>query len=350
MENKNREVHAKPYNKLFPLALGLVLGSAPMRLAIADGLQPCDSRAASLVEDLSDDSKGSRPAEVILSYLDLPGLQTGWGLQIIHSGDRYLLRSVRFRVDWHGGTVEVRPHVFGPNPVQPDPIVRTVSISGSVAEELRATVMAEIAKADQANARMGFDGEGFYFYTEDKCAWAWSPNWGTDPDRLADIFATLKTQSLLPTRLLQLFWEKRAVLKLNHYAGRFNMPVSQYLVVVAIGIGVVLVGALPLLIAGIVMLVPNRLPRKRRFVVLAGALSYGFTCFFGLLLLPFLLMGSWIAAELDVEGHSNLAFSLDYIVKYAVLALLVVGLAFAVIVPMYLRREWWARLTEPRTG
>jgi hypothetical protein len=88
-------VGAKTYNKLFPLALGVVLGSAPIRMAIADGLQPCDGRAQALVEDHSDDSKGSRPAEVTLSYLDLPGLQTGWGLQIIHSGDRYLLRRCR---------------------------------------------------------------------------------------------------------------------------------------------------------------------------------------------------------------------------------------------------------------
>ena len=68
---------AKIYNRLCPLALGIVLGSAPIRLAIAEGLQPCDGYAAGLVKDLADDSEGSSPGQVMLSYLDLPGLWTG---------------------------------------------------------------------------------------------------------------------------------------------------------------------------------------------------------------------------------------------------------------------------------
>jgi hypothetical protein len=69
-------VRAKTYNKLFPLVLGIVLASAPIRLATADGLQPCDSRSVGFAEDLSDDSKDSSGGEVVLSYLDLPGLST----------------------------------------------------------------------------------------------------------------------------------------------------------------------------------------------------------------------------------------------------------------------------------
>jgi hypothetical protein len=325
----------------------ITLAAVSVSRATADGLQPCDSRAAVLVEDLSDDSKGSNPGRAMLSYLDLPGLQTGWGLQIVRSNDRFLLRSVQFRSAWRG-FAEVRPGDFEANPVQPDPIVRTVSLSSSLAEELRAAVIAEIAKADQANARMGLDGEGFYFYAEDQCAWAWSPDPGTQPERLADVFANLKTQTLLPTRLLQLFWEKRVDLKLGQYAGRLDMPLSQYLIVIAIGIGVVIVGALPLLIAGIVMLIPKRLARKRRFVVVSGALSYGFTCFVALLFLPFFLLGSWMSAELDVDGHSDLALALDFIGNYSVLALLAAGVVFAVVVPIYLRRKWWPSLIEAK--
>jgi hypothetical protein len=334
--------------KVPAIALLITLAAISASNATADGLQPCDSRTAVFVEDLTDDSKGSSPGQAILSYLDLPALQPGWGVQIVRSNDRYLLRSVQFRRDWRGGYVEVRPGYFEANPVQPDPIVRTVSLSSSLAEELRAVVIAEIAKADQANARMGLDGEGFYYFAKDQCAWAWSPDPGTKPERLADVFANLKTQTLLPTRLLQLFWEKRVVLKLGQYAGRLDMPLSQYLIVIAIVIGVVMVGALPLLIAGIVMLVPKRLARKRRFVVVAGALSYGFTCFVALLFLPLFLLGSWISAELDVDGHSDLAFALDFIAKYSVLALLAAGVVFAVIVPIYLRRKWWPSLIEAK--
>jgi hypothetical protein len=308
--------------------------------AMADGLQPCDNRAAGFVEDLSGGPNGSSPGQVVLSYLDLPGLQTGWGLQIVRSNDRFLLRSVRFRRDWRGGYVEVRPGYFEANPVQPDPIVRTVSLSDSLAEKLRAAVIAEIAKADQANARMGLDGEGFYFYSNDQCAWAWSPDPGTKPERLADIFEDLKTQSLLPTRFVQLFWEKRIVARLNHYTGSATMPLYQYLIIIAIGMGVVVAAALPLLIAWIVTLIPKRLQRKRHFVLVSGALSYGFTCFLAVLLLPFFLMGSQVSAELDVDGHSDLAITLDVIVKYSVYLLLNAGLVFAIAVPIYLRRKW----------
>jgi hypothetical protein len=339
-------VLAKTYNKLFPLALAVVLGSVPMRLAMADGLQPCDSWAAGLVRDLSDDSKGGSPEVVVVSFMDLPALWPGWGAQIVRSGGRVLLRTVQFRRDFRGGTVEVRPGVFGTNPVQPNPLVRTVSISGRLAEELRAVAITEIAQADQANARMGLDGEGFYFYADGKCAWAWSPDPGTKPERLADIFQDLKTQPLLPTRLVQLFWEKRITARLDHYTGSAAMPLYQYLILIALSMGIVAVAGLPLLIAWIVTVIPKRLPRKRRFVFVSGALSYGFTCLVGLLLFPFFLLGSVASAQLDVDGHSDLAISLEFFVKYSAYVLVNALLAFAVAVPIYLRLKWWPRLIE----
>src|ERR1700722_4597606 len=226
---------------LVPLSLVISLTAASVMTAKADGLVPCDSRSAGLVEDLSDDAKNSGPGQVVLSYLDLPGLWTGWGFQVVRSEARYLLRTVQFRRDLRGGTIELRPGVFGANPVQPDPLVRTVSISRGLAERLRAVAIAEIAQADQANARMGFDGEGFYFYADGKCAWAWSPDRGTRPERLADIFQDLKTQALLPTRLVQLFWEKRVTARLNHYTGSAAMSLHEYLFFAAAGVAVVVV-------------------------------------------------------------------------------------------------------------
>jgi hypothetical protein len=329
------------------VALALALMVFSVLKARAEGLQPCDSRSAGFAGDLSDDSKDSSAGQVVLSYLDLPGLSIGWGFQIIHAQDRFLLRAVQFRQAIEGSYVELRPHVFGPNPVQPDPFVRTVSISRSLAERLRAVAIAEIARADQANARMGLDGEGFYFYADGKCAWAWSPDPGTKTERLADIFHDLKTQALLPTRLVQLFWEKRVIARLNHYTGSTAMSLNHYLIIVAFGIGIVVVGGLPLVIAWIVTLIPKRMQRKRRFVVVSGALSYGFTCFVGLILLPFVLIGWQAAAQLDVDGHSDLAFTLDFIAKHAALALLGVGVVFAVIVPIQLRRKWWPSLQAP---
>jgi tetratricopeptide (TPR) repeat protein len=78
-------VRAKTYNKLFPLVLGIVLASAPIRLAIADGLQPCDSRSAGFAEDLSDASKDSSGGEVVLSYLET---QVFYALALINSEPR----------------------------------------------------------------------------------------------------------------------------------------------------------------------------------------------------------------------------------------------------------------------
>ena len=343
-------MRAKICNKLCPLALGIVLGSAPIHLAVADGLQPCDSWAAGFVKDFADDSTGSSPGQVMLSYLDLPGLSIGWGFQIIHAQNQFLLRAVQFRQAIEGSYVELRAHVFGPNPVQPDPFVRTVSISRNLAERLSAMATAEIARADQANARMGLDGEGFYFYADGKCAWAWSPDPGTKPERLADIFQDLKTQALLPTRLVQLFWEKRVIARLNHYSGSAAMSLNHYLIVVAFGIGIVVVGGLPLVIAWIVTLIPKRMQRKRRFVVVSGALSYGFTCFVGLILLPFVLIGWQVAAQLDVDGHSDLAVTLDLIAKYSMFALLAAGFVFAVIVPIHLRRNWMPAIMNPMSS
>jgi hypothetical protein len=329
------------------VALAIALMVFSVSKAPAEGLQPCDAHAAAIVEDLSDDSKDSSPGQVVVSFLDLPALRTGWGFQIVRSGERFLLRTVQFRRDMRGGIVELRPGVFGTNPVQPDPLVRAVSLSRDLAERLSAVAVTEIAQADQANARMGFDGEGFYFFVDGKCAWAWSPVPGTRPERLADIFLDLKTQALLPTRLLQHFWEKRVIARLNHYTGSPAMPLYQYLIIAAFGIGIVVVGALPLLTAWIVTLLPKGLQRKRRFVVVSSALSYGFTCFVGVILLPFVLIGWQVAAQLDVDGHSDLALTLDLIAKHAALALLGVGVVFAVIVPIQLRRKWWPSLQAP---
>jgi hypothetical protein len=332
--------------KVSAIALTVTLAAFSISKATADGLQPCDSRAVSLAENLSGGPNDSSPGAVVLSFMDLPALWPGWGAQIVRSGNRFLLRTVQFRRDFRGGRMEIRPHVFGWNPMQPDPLVRTVSISRSLAEHLSAVAIDEISQADQANGRMGLDGEGFYFYADGQCAWTWSPGPGSKPKRLADIFQDLETQPLLPTRLVQLFWEKRVSARLNHYTGSASMPLYEYLIIIAVGIGIVAVGALPLLIAWIVTLVPNRMQRKRRFVLVSGALSYGFSCFVGLILLPFVLIGSQMAAQLDVDGHSDLAFMLDFIVKHAVLALLGMGVVFALVVPIHLRRTWWPRFMQ----
>jgi hypothetical protein len=64
------------------VALTVAVAAVSVSEAKTEGLVPCDDRAAGFVEDLSDDSKGSSAGEVIVSFLDLPGLSMGWGFQI----------------------------------------------------------------------------------------------------------------------------------------------------------------------------------------------------------------------------------------------------------------------------
>jgi hypothetical protein len=123
------------------------------------------------------------------------------------------------------------------------------------------------------------------------------------------------------------------------------MPVAQYLVVIALGLAVIAVAALPLFIAAVVMLIPQRLHRKRRFVLVSGALSYGFNCLVALVFLPFFLAGSQVSAQLEVDGHTASATATDLIVRFGSGVLFVAWLVFSVAVPIYLRRTVWPEMT-----
>jgi hypothetical protein len=70
-------------------------------------------------------------------------------------------------------------------------------------------------------------------------------------------------------------------------------------------------------------------------------LSYGFTCFAALLLLPFFLIGSQMSAQLAVDGHANWAATLDLIAKYSFVMLFAAWAVFSIAVPIYLRRKLW---------
>ena len=316
----------------------------PIAVAAADGLAPCDKRTAGFVDDIREKLEERHLGDIVASFVALPSFSAEWGLQIIRDRDGFILRSVQFKQSaWYGAYREVHPGYFAPDPdaVQPDPIVHTVSLSPDLAVAVRALLATEIAHADPANARYGLDGEGFFFYANGQCGSTWSPVYATRSERLVDILETMKVQASLPTRLLQLFWEKRVLVKLTHYAGSMTMPTSEYLIVIALGLGIIAFGALPLLTAAVVMLIPKSLPKRGRFVAASGALSYGCTCFVALALLPFFLIGSQVSVQLAVDGHSSWALTLDLIAKYALILLFATWLVFSVSVPIYLRRKIW---------
>jgi hypothetical protein len=319
---------------------------APMAGVMADGLAPCDG-VAGYAHEFDKYINDPHPGQIVVSVVALPAFDPEWGLQIISSRNGFMLRSVQFpKSVWHGAYREVRPGYFerDPDAVPPEPIIHEVALSPDLARRLQSLVAAEVAHADPSNTRMGFDGEGFLFYAQGGCGFAGSPDLGTRPERLVDIIKNLKIQASLPSRWLQLFWEKRVLVKFTRITGSAPMSLSQYLVVMGLGFGIIVFGALPLLIAAVVMLVPERLARKGRFVAASGALSYGFTCFVALLLLPFFLIGYQVSAQLFLDGHSSLGSVFAFLTKYALIALFAAWVIFSVAVPIYVRRVVWPML------
>ena len=120
------------------------------------------------------------------------------------------------------------------------------------------------------------------------------------------------------------------------------MPVSDYLLVFAIGLSIVAVAAFPLLVACVVAFCPNRLKRKRMFVLTSGALSYGATCLVAVAALPFLLTGMQLASQSPV-GESGPWVPLYALKSYAKTALFWCWLAFSIGIPVYFRRAVWPR-------
>ena len=315
--------------------------------AVADGLAPC--RDDGFLDEVEGHIDAPHPGETVVSFTAIPSFQPEWGLRIIRTEDGFVLRSTEFRRSlWYDAYREVRPGRFGriPELKQPDPIVHEVSLSQKLGTQLREFIVEEIDHADSADARMGLDGESFYYSANGHCGSTWSPERGSRAARLVGLFENLKIQASLPTRLLQLFWEKRVFAKMSTITGRPTMPVAEYLVVIALGIAIVAVAALPLFIAAVVMLIPHRLARKRRFVVVSGALSYGFTCLVALVFLPFFLAGSQVSAQLEVDGHTASATATDLVVRFGSGLLSVCWLVCSVAVPVYLRRRVWPAMTR----
>jgi hypothetical protein len=315
--------------------------------AVADGLAPC--RDDGFFDEVDGHIDAPHSGETVVSFTAIPSFQAEWGLRIIRTQDGFVLRSTQFRRSlWYGAYREVRRGRFEriPELKQPDPIVHEVSLSQDLGTALQDLVVDEIDNADSADARMGLDGEYFYYSANGHCGSTWSPERGTRAARLVSLFETLKSQASLPTRLLQLFWEKRALAKISTITGSPTMPVAQYLVVIGLGLAVIAFAALPLFIAAVVMLIPHRLLRKRRFVLVSGALSYGFTCLVALVFLPFILAGSQVSAQLEVDGYTTSATATDLIIRFGSGVLFVAWLVFSVAVPIFLRRTVWPAMTR----
>ena len=277
------------------------------------------------------------------SLTAFPSFQPEWGVRIIRTESGPRLRTVEFHVSvWYSGYREIRPGTFARNPSAANyqRTVREVPVSTDVAQALQGILRSEVGRADKKNERFGFDGQIYMFSSGGVCATAWSPESNSRSRKLVEVFETLKTQASVPTRWLQLFWERRAFRQLQLLAEETTMTTGEYLLVLGLGSGIVLLAALPIFIALVLAAIPRSLPRKRAFVFVSGAMSYGSTCLVALLFLPFLLASTQLAVQLDTDGHTGVAMVVGWIGKVSPVAVFGFWLVASVATPIFLRRRW----------
>jgi hypothetical protein len=191
---------------------------------------------------------------------------------------------------------------------------------------------------------MGLDGEIYLFSTRGNCGMTWSPDANTPASALVNVFYTLNIQTLIPTRPLQLFWERKAYTQLLSLSGTPMLP-TDYWQIAGFFTLVIATAALPLLVATLSLLFRNRPQRKPLFVLCAGAASYGGTCLVGLLLLPFVLVGSTLSDILRDDGYPSIANLVRVITDLAPWIIGISWLACSLTLPVFLRVKVWPRLT-----
>lgn len=326
------------------MAALLLAVSAPLARAGDDSLSRCGSDFKTEIADAVADHD---TREVMLEFTSIPSFAPEWTAALIRDRDRTELRVLKFRRSvWHGAYREVRPGVFDrvPSKATYKHYTGRVTISEDTAQLLRTAVAAEI-RGDEKLQR-GLDGEDYYFSTGGRCGSAWSPDPSTASAKLIRVFDDLKIQAFLPTRLLQLFWERKVHMELVAMAGYAHpmTPLREYLLVAGLAILILAAVSLPLLVSCVVMQIPSRLNHRRKFVLFAGSMSYGCTCLVGLLLLPIYMVSAIGSAFIYVGNPSDWADRLEDMRDFLPFILFGVWLFLSVAVPIWLRRKVWSHL------
>lgn len=158
--------------------------------------------------------------KIIVSYTAFPSFEAESGILVFKSKNAYLLRVVTFKTSvWHGAFREYKPGHWRREPTKAnyEHEVKEVSISSELAKLLQETVAKEInSKSDEGS--FGFDGEAYQFSTGDNtCGETWSPNEGSQPAKLLEIFDSLRTLSSIPTDFLRQYWEYFPLMKLKAF-------------------------------------------------------------------------------------------------------------------------------------
>jgi len=283
---------------------------------------------------------------ILVSLTVFPSFQSEWGVRILHSGDRTLLRSVDFHDSvWYSALAEVEDGYYDriPSKARYSRRVREVTLSDDIAQLLRQVTARESQRrrpyAESELLSMGFDGTTYLFSAGSACGTTWSPERHSRAGKLVDSFYGLRTQAALPTRFLQYAWERRTYAKLLDLEGRQMTP-WEYLVFATTALAFVAAAALPLLVAGLVALLNHSLPRRRLYIFSTAAMSYGIACIAALPLAIFIFVGDPLAAQLSTDGYSAVAAAVEWITRLALWIILLLWSAASFTVPILLRRRW----------
>jgi hypothetical protein len=308
---------------------------------------PCWDDHDDYVKELDSHIDESLVGNVTVRFTAAPSFAREWGVRIFERSGETMLRVVQFkRSVWNGAYREIRPNVFGrvPTPAIYGRFTAEVPISPDTATLLRRIVANQVL---DGGASYGFDGETYFLSVDGGCREIRTPAIGTSAEKFIKAFTLLRVQAFMPFRATQLFWERLARWQLFAVRGDTDMAGSEYWILAGFLILAVAVAALPVVVASIVMLIPHRLRFKRKFIVAAGALSYGYTCLVGVLLLPFLLMGLAISNMPNQQNMPRGFLYLADISGFLPEALLIVWIILSLSIPIYIRRTMWRRIPTP---
>ena len=298
------------------------------------------------LKELDSHIDGSLVGDATVRFTAVPSFAREWGVRILERSGETMLRVVQFkRSVWSGAYREIRPGVFGRDPTLAlyGRFTAEVAISRDTAALLRQIVAEQII---EGSGPPGFDGDTYFVSADGACRVIRTPVIRTSAEKLIKVFRLLRVQAFMPYRATQLFWERLARWELFAARGDTDMSASEYWILAGLLILAVAVAALPVVVASIVMLIPHRLHFKRKFVIAAGALSYGYTCLVALLLLPFLLAGLAIS---NMPNHDSIPRGFLYLADisgFLPQALLIVWIVLSLSIPIYMRRTMWRRLAR----
>lgn len=308
------------------------------------GLAPCTSQFSNFNAEIDRLIDPHVHGRVLASYTQVPAFDPEWGVRVYERQGEYRLLVARFQASvWHSAHREVEPSVFARDSTVPPPglWINDVHLSADAAGLLKRVISQEVDGQRANIERLGADGEIDTFKdAHGHCAATWSPEVGARAAMLGDVFGSLKVQAMLPWRPLQFARERYVTTELYEMSGE-SMTTNPYLILLAALSSVALIACLPLLMAALTLIFPNRPRRKVSFIIWSGIISYGLTGLLGIVIIPLIITGApMFALVIPTHPMSGTAV-LASVFNSAPGALLLAWLLLSLVVPIYLRMKGW---------